>query len=495
MNILQDAKQAFPEMGLLNLNENYSNMEYHKQIFQNFPNWKRTKASGLYAKGNRNRKLLNTAKVICDEFAAMTFSEQVEITIDNEQYQDYICETLNKTGFWRKFPEILSYAYAMGGCALKVYADDSKPAVDYVQAVNFLPTGWIGDTITECIFRTTSYKNGNYYTLLEHHSINNDGYITIDNAAFKSGLKNSLGAKCAVSEMFPKLTESIIYSGINVPMFSYFKPCVSNNTETDSPLGLSIFANAIDTLEALDIAFDSFSREFILGKKRIIVPAQCIRTVVDPITTEMRQYFDADDEAFIALNAGENDVLKVIDNTVELRIDEHVSAINALLNILCFQIGLSAGSLSFDAIQGMKTATEVISQDSKTARTIKSNKNLLSETIEQLIHSLIAIGTALKLIPVKKYTVTVGWQDNIIIDDNTLIDNNIKLTQAGLKSKVKAIMDVLKCDEETAQEELDRINKEQSVTGLSVDDFMGGENEGGEAVDEAGNDESEPGAE
>ena len=100
-----------------------------------------------------------------------------------------------------------------------------------------------------------------------------------------------------------------------------------------------------------------------------------------------------------------------------------------------------------------------------------------------------------KLIPVKKYTVTVGWQDNIIIDDNTLIDNNIKLTQAGLKSKVKAIMDVLKCDEETAQEELDRINKEQSVTGLSVDDFMGGENEGGEAVDEAGNDESEPGAE
>lgn len=491
MNILQDAKQAFPEMELLNLNENYNNMEYHKQIFQNFPNWKRTKASGLYAKGNRNRKLLNTAKVICDEFSAMTFSEQVEITIDNEVYQVYINETLNKTGFWRKLPEILSYAYAMGGCALKVYADDSKPAVDYVQAVNFLPAGWIGDTITESIFRTTSYKNGNYYTLLEHHSINNNGYITVDNAAFKSGIKDSLGKKCAVSEMFPKLAESVIYSGINVPMFSYFKPCVSNNIETDSPLGLSVFANAVDTLEALDIAFDSFSREFILGKKRIIVPAKCVKTVVDTLSGEICRYFDADDEAFIALDTGDADALKIVDNTVELRIDEHVSAINALLNILCFQIGLSAGSLSFDAVQGVKTATEVISQDSKTARTIKSNKNLLSETIEQLIHSLIAVGTALKLIPVKEYTVTVGWQDNIIIDDNTLIDNNIKLTQAGLKSKVKAIMDVLKCDEETAQEELNRISKEQSVTGLSVDDFMNG----GEMDDEAGNDESEPRAE
>ena len=119
-------------------------------------------------------------------------------------------------------------------------------------------------------------------------------------------------------------------------------------------------------------------------------------------------YFDADDEAFIALKTEENETLKITDNTTELRIEEHVSAINALLNILCFQIGLSAGSFSFDSVQGMKTATEVISQDSKTARTIKSNKNIITEMLEQLVHSLIALGTALKIIPVKEYAVTVG---------------------------------------------------------------------------------------
>lgn len=491
MNILQDAKQAFPGMELLNLSDNYSSMELHKKIFQNVPPWRRTRASGLYAKGFRNRKLLNAAKVICDEFSAMTFSEQVEITLDNEQYQEYINNTLNTAGFWRKFPEILSYAYAMGGCALKVYADNSKPAIDYVQAEHFLPVGWTGEKIDESIFRTTSYKNGNYYTLMEKHGINSNGYITVENSTFKSGIKDSLGTKCAVSEMFPNLAENVTYNNITIPMFCYFKPCISNNIETDSPLGLSIFANAVDTLETLDIAFDSFSREFVLGKKRIIVPAQCIRTVVEPETGEVRRYFDADDEAFIALKTENKDELKITDNTTELRIGEHVSAINALLNILCFQIGLSAGSLSFDSVQGVKTATEVISQDSKTARTIKSNKNIISEILEQLIHSLIAIGTALKLIPVKDYTVTIGWQDNIVIDDNTLIDNNIKLTQAGLKSKLKAIMDVQKCDEETAQKELERITKEQSVTGLDVDDFMNG----GEADDETGTDAAQPGVE
>ena len=132
----------------------------------------------------------------------------------------------------------------------------------------------------------------------------------------------------------------------------------------------------------------------------------------------------------------------------------------------------------------METATEVISQDSKTARTIKSNKNIITEMLEQLVHSLIALGMALDLIPVKEYAVTVGWQDNIIIDDNTLIDNNIKLTQAGLKSKLNAIMEVQKCDEETAQQELDRISKEQSVTGIDIDDFLNG----GENNDKTGDD-------
>lgn len=149
MNILQDAKQAFPNLEILNLSDNYKDMRLHKHIFQNNPPWRRTRASGLYAKGFRNRKLLNAAKVICDEFSAMTFSEQVEITLDNELYQEYIDKTLNFVGFWRRFPEILSYAYAMGGCALKIYADNSKPMIDYAQAEHFLPVGWTGDTVTE----------------------------------------------------------------------------------------------------------------------------------------------------------------------------------------------------------------------------------------------------------------------------------------------------------------------------------------------------------
>lgn len=219
-------------------------------------------------------------------------------------------------------------------------------------------------------------------------------------------------------------------------------------------------------MKALDVAFDSFSREFILGKKRIIVPSSCIRTVVDPETGNTKRYFDADDEAYVALKCDETQDLKITDNTVELRIEEHVSAINALLNILCFQTGLSAGTFSFDAAQGIKTATEVISAESKTARTVKANKNLVAELIEGLVKSIIALGIDLGQLPASDdYGILVTMPDSVIIDDNTKIDNNIKLVNAGLKSKRAAIMDIQNCDEATAEEELARIAKESQISG------------------------------
>ncbi len=95
------------------------------------------------------------------------------------------------------------------------------------------------------------------------------------------------------------------------------------------------------------------------------------------------------------------------------------------------------------------------------------------ELIEDLVTNLITLHFKSNGMEPPQFCVTVGFKDDVVIDDNTLIDNNIKMVSAGLKSKIAAIMEVQKCDEKTAQQELDRIAKEQSVTGLAVDDLMG----------------------
>ena len=67
------------------------------------------------------------------------------------------------------------------------------------------------------------------------------------------------------------------------------------------------------------------------------------------------------------------------------------------------------------------------------------------------------------------------YDDSIINDDNTKIDNNIKLIQAELKSKLSAIMDIYGYDEKTAAEELERIVEEGRIISGSDVDLFGGE--------------------
>lgn len=446
-----------------------------RDVYENRPDWQTAKKGGLFSRGSRQILRLNMAKVLCDSLSALTFAEQCEVTLDNKEYQRYIDNALNANGFWKQLPELLCSAYALGGCVLKCYLEDGEPKIDYIIADRFVPVRWDGRGISEGIFISTVTREKDYFHLLEYSGGRNPaGGGRSEFKLFKSADKNTLGKEVGLSELYPELTPTVEYPD-QTPMFAYFKPFVSNNEEYDAPLGMSVFANCLDTLKALDTVFDSFMREFVLGKKRIIVPSSCIRTIVDPETGASIRYFDSDDEAFVALKSeGENDV-KITDNTAELRVDQHVAAINAYLNILCMQTGLSAGTFSFDVQQGMKTATEIISQESKTARTVKNNKNLLTEAIEGVTRALIVLGRMSGALSEQEYTVTIGWHDNIVIDENTLIDNAIKLYSAGLISRERAIMDIYKCDPQTAREEAERIKQESSVGGGSMDFF--GDNE------------------
>jgi A118 family predicted phage portal protein len=279
--------------------------------------------------------------------------------------------------------------------------------------------------------------------------------------------------------MYPYLDEETVVP-VEQSLFSYFRPPTANNIDDNSPLGVSIYANALDTLHALDICYDSFCREFRLGKKRIIVPARMIKTVADPATGQMRRYFDATDETYEALSTDDPDSLKIQDNSVELRVEEHVSAINAFLNILCLQTGLSFGTFSFDLHAGLKTATEVVSENSKTYKTIKTVQNQLAPAIEHLVRSIIDVailygmeweGQSIESLAAPGYSVSIVFDDGVTQDRQTNINEGVMLVGAGLLSKYKFLTDRKYgqgLTPEQAQEELERIKAENPATS-SVD--------------------------
>jgi A118 family predicted phage portal protein len=240
----------------------------------------------------------------------------------------------------------------------------------------------------------------------------------------------------------------------------------------------------MNTLHSLDIMFDSLQREFVLGKKRIIAPARVMRQApgLNP-SGPPQKYFDADDEVWEALATDNPDDLKIYDNSVDLRVDPHITGINGELSILCSQVGFDPGTLAFDQQKGMKTATEVISENSKTYGTVKAHENNMREALVDMVHAILDLavrygltweGQTVESLVSGGYNVSVKFDDSIIEDKNAEINQGVMLVGASLMSKKRFMESVLGLTEEEADKELAQIKTESATNAVEVTRLFGG---------------------
>jgi A118 family predicted phage portal protein len=429
--------------------------------------------------GTKKRRMatLNMPKVVSQELATLIFNEKCEINISDQEFEQNVKEVFKRNNFYKNFQHYLEYAFALGGMVVKVYADETGVKLGYATADCFIPISWDNTRIFEGVFVNEFQRQNKRYTLLEWHFWE-DGACIIRNELYESN-GTELGVRVPLSDFFPNLAEEVRIDNVTKPVFVYIKPNTANNIDLQNPLGVSIYANALDTLKSLDIAFDSFQREFRLGKKRILVPTAAIQIAVDPLTGERHRYFDANDEVYEAFNL-DQDSNEIKDISVELRVEEHINAINALLNVLAMQIGFSAGSFTFDG-QGVKTATEVVSENSKTFRTKQSHEVVIEAAIQELVD---VIGQVAELYGFfsrpAEYEVTVTFDDSVAQDKTADAQYWIQLVTNGLASKKLAIQRIFGLSEEEAAAMLEEIQKEQQTVTAQAIDLFGMNQSGGE---------------
>lgn len=460
-------------------------------------------------KATRRMHYLNLSKAVCSELAGMVWTDQADVHVSTqdgaEDLEDFVQHVFKDNAFQTKLREAVEQAAAMGGEAMKVWYDakhdedgneiagTGRIKIGYCMADQFIPTAWDNAEVTEGIFVSRIAKDGYYYTRLEWHQWNGETYV-VKNDLYKAemrkgdGTQDILGYAYPLSLMYPQIAP---YTEIPVgkSLFAYFRTPEANNLDDNSPLGVSIYANAMETLHALDICFDSFVREFSLGKKRIIVPARAVKQVADPVTGKMTRFFDANDEVYEALSTDDVDGLKIQDNSVELRVEEHVAAMNAFLNIFCLQVGLSFGTFSFDVSTGLKTATEIVSENSKTYKTVKGFQNCVIPAIERTVENILAVaalydvewnGRKVADLARNGYSVSVTLDDGVVQDRQTNINEGLTLVAAGLMSKRTFLTDKKygqALTDEEAEKELQRIADESRITlpTLDVMDYNGAE--------------------
>lgn len=465
--------------------------------------------------GKRELYRMNMSKAICAEMASLVWGEECEINVSMEGREsteenpdplnEFIHKVLGENALREKMQESIEQGIALGGAAMKVWSEIKRDEngnevpdtrtinIGYAMADQFIPTAWDNAKVTEGIFISRIAKDGFYYTRLEWHKWNGLTY-TITNELYRSEMtkgkdptesQDILGVRWPLADIYPYLEESTVVP-VSESLFTYWRTPIANNLDDNSPLGMSMYGNALETLHALDICFDSFVREFRLGKKRIIVPARAIRMIVDPQTGKSLRYFDASDETYEALASDSQEDLKITDNSVELRVEEHVAAINAFLSILCLQTGFSAGTFTFDLHEGLKTATEVVSENSKTFKTIRTIQNQLAPAIEHLVRNIVDVailyemdfeGQSIESLARNGYNVNIVFDDGVTQDRQTNINEGVMLVGAGLLSKYTFLTDRKYgqgLTPEEAEAELKRISEEQKTNAVVDTRLFGG---------------------
>lgn len=458
-------------------------MENLKYFAGRYPQIEYKDSNGTKQKRDFNH--LPIGRTASKKIASLVFNEQAEIKLDDKDADKFIQGQLQNDRFIKNFERYLESCLALGGLAMRPYVDNGKVRVSFIQAPVFLPLqSNTQDVSSAAIVTKTTKSEGQkqkYYTLIEFHEWKNSEEYTITNELYKSDNQDTVGARVPLSTLYEDLEETVNVNGLSRPLFTYLKTPGMNNKDINSPLGLSIFDNAKTTIDFLNETYDQFMWEVKMGQRRVAVPTQTIKTQYnqDGEKVVVKREFDVGQNVYEQFDNGDMDKgIGITDLTTPIRSDDYIKAINEGLALFEMQIGVSAGMFSFDG-KSMKTATEIVSENSDTYQMRNSIVNLVEQALKELIISMIELAFAYGLykgnIPTMD-EISVNLDDGVFTDRNAELDYWIKVVAAGFGTHAMAIEKVLnvtpeeagKIEREVHGNTLKEANSERDQTDIDI---------------------------
>lgn len=409
-------------------------------------------------KTEQERYRLGMAKTICEDWANLLLNEKVAIKAGN--FDKRLEEILIRNKFRVNGNKLIELAFALGTAAFVEYKDVAgNVIIDYIRADMIYPLSWDNGEITECAFGSTRVIDGKERIYLQIHRYGNpeEG----ENPTIYYLENKYMDAESGKEIETPETVMPIVETGSEMPLFQILTPNICNNIELDSPLGVSVFANGISQLKGCDVVYDSYVNEFVMGRKRILVPISMAKMQMqkDGVT---EPYFEPNDTVYYMMPGDSTEDMKLTEVDMSIRANEHELGIQRCIDLLSFKCGMGTGRYRFES-GGVKTATEVISDKSDLYQNRQKHCLLVNDVIVSLVRAISILDNGALV------EVTVDFDDSIIEDENAVIDKNIKLVTGGLRSKISAIMEINKCNEEEAKKELEKIAGDNQITGKEID--------------------------
>lgn len=419
----------------------------------------------------RYKRSMQMAKKVCEDWADILYNSNCPVKVEHSGSNQELQEILNANSWWLVVNQACEKAFAVGTVALTVSVADlevdttggltvenSKPKVSTVDVEKIFPLSWHNGKCTECAFVDyQQIKKKTYVTISAHVKIN--GKYTIENHAFE--VTNGGNIVPIAEEDEAKILGSFseFPTGSEKPWFVLISPAISENIfnsddiTSDYPLGISIFANAIDAIHTLDDAFDAFDTEINLGRKRIFASESLFEDVNgEPV-------FDATDCVYMLPNGMEAKDLLIPENN-DLRIDQLVTAINASLSTVSSLVGMGKELYKFD-VTNVSTAAQVYSTNSELKRKMDKHRTELENELVDFLEVLIDAANTFSHYNIDPNGLTVAFDYSQFEDEDTKARRKLQEKEADLISAAEYRINVFGENEETAKKRIEEINAEK----------------------------------
>ena len=382
---------------------------------------------------------LGMAKKVCEDWADLLINKETDIVIKDKEKLDKI---LMRERFWNKANEGVEKTYALGNGAFVVRLQDAlideagvvfkgdktQLKIDFINATKIRPITYSNGEIVECAF----VNEGTNEATLSIHLLEEGQYVIKELRLKKTANGYNLEDK------------AVIYTGSNVKWFAWLKPNKVNNLDINSPLGVSIFNEALDNLKIIDNIFDGFNNEYQLGKKRVIVSMDAVK--IDITDGEPKKVFDVNDVVYYQVPAGPDGKPLVQDISSELRSQAYIDGLNNQLSIFGSKCGLGESFYKFDAVSArpVQTATASKLQAQNLYRSIEKMEIVVEQCLRDLTKAIIYVNNIWtndeNILDEEYADINVKFDDAISTDKESERERDTNAVKDGLMSKKEFVM-------------------------------------------------------
>ena len=368
-------------------------------------------------------RTINFAKSVCSETARLA-TLAIGITIEGSARAEWLQKQIDAVYF--RLRDWTEYACAYGTVFLKPNGD----SLDLFTPKDILLVEYDNLGVKGIIFKDTYTDQDRFYTRLEYHRFveTTEGETTtypyyISNRAYVSRAAEDIGDPIPLSKtkwagMIDDTPPILKANGerLDGPMFGLRRMPAANNVDIEIPLGLPVFAEAIEELKDLDVAYSRNAGEIWDSQKIILADDRLLMPDGQKLTGRASDAMKAQRKAMglprYVKNVFGNDVKEFYaEINPQLNTDVRLSGINALLSQIGYKCGFSNGYFVFNEKTGMVTATQVEAEDQRTIQFIKDVRDKLESALDGALYALSVYADLYGITPAGEYETTYDFGD------------------------------------------------------------------------------------